>query len=50
LALIGSPLVIISSARCAPKMRGKRCVPPAPGKIPSFTSGKPSFADGTATR
>ena len=33
-----------------PATRGSRCVPPAPGSRPSFTSGVPSFADGTATR
>ena len=40
-----------SPAPCAtPATRGSRWVPPAPGSRPSFTSGTPSFADGTATR
>ena len=41
---------VISSAIATPAMRGRRCVPPAPGSRPSFTSGVPSFAEGTATR
>jgi hypothetical protein len=45
-----SPEVIISSARSTPTMRGRRCVPPAPGMSPSLTSGRPHLADGTATR
>ena len=51
-ALAGTwlPLVIISSAFWAPTMRGRRWVPPAPGSRPRFTSGRPTFADGTATR
>ena len=36
-----SPEVIISSAFAGPTMRGRRCVPPAPGSRPSFTSGRP---------
>ena len=38
------------SACSGPTMRGRRCVPPAPGSRPRCTSGKPHFADGTATR
>ena len=39
-----------SSAFSTPTMRGRRCVPPAPGKRPSLISGRPHLADGTATR
>ena len=46
----GEPLVTMSSALAAPTMRGSRWVPPAPGSRPSLTSGRPSFAEGTATR
>ena len=49
-ALIGRPLVIISSATSGPTMRGRRWVPPAPGSRPRLTSGRPTFAEGTATR
>ena len=35
-----APLTIIRSALSTPTTRGSRCVPPAPGRIPSFTSGK----------
>ena len=50
LALIGSPPVIISSAFSTPTIRGSRWVPPAPGSRPIFTSGRPTLAEGTATR
>ena len=43
-APIGSPLLIMSSASGTPTRRGRRCVPPAPGSRPSFTSGKPNLA------
>ena len=33
-----------------PIRRGRRCVPPAPGMSPSLISGRPNFAEGTATR
>ena len=46
----GAPLVTISSALAAPTMRGSRCVPPAPASRPSLTSGRPTRAEGTATR
>ena len=46
----GSPSEVIVAAASTPTTRGRRCVPPAPGSRPSFTSGTPSFADGTATR
>ena len=49
-APIGSPLTIIWSAFCAPTTRGSRCVPPAPGRRPSFTSGRPKRAPFTPTR
>ncbi len=41
---------MIFSAGAAPIRRGSRCVPPAPGSSPSFTSGKPSRAAGAAMR
>ena len=44
------PTTIIGSAASTPTTRGSRCVPPAPGRMPSLTSGSPSFAEGTATR
>ncbi len=47
---MGSPETIISSARSTPATRGSRWVPPAPGRMPSFTSGRPSLASGAATR
>ena len=40
----GLPSVHISSASFAPHRRGSRCVPPAPGMMPSSTSGWPTFA------
>ena len=40
----GLPSVHISSASSAPHRRGSRCVPPAPGMMPSSTSGWPTFA------
>ena len=49
-APMGLPLTMISSARCGPVMRGKRCVPPPPGSRPSFTSGRPNWAELMATR
>ena len=44
----GSPLTIMSIARSTPTSRGSRCVPPAPGRRPSLTSGRPSFASALA--
>ena len=44
------PLMIMFKARSGPTRRGKRWVPPAPGKIPSFTSGNPTCAAASATR
>ena len=41
---------ISSTAAATPVSRGRRCVPPAPGTMPSFTSGRPSFASATAMR
>ncbi len=47
---IGSPVTIILSAFSGPTSRGRRCVPPAPGRRPSLTSGRPTRAVGAATR
>ena len=44
------PETIISIAAFGPAKRGSRWVPPPPGRMPMSTSGKPSFAPGTATR
>ena len=49
-AATGLPVVIISSAAFTPANRGTRCVPPAPGRRPNLTSGKPTFADAIAQR
>ena len=46
----GSPLTIMLSAVSTPTTRGRRCVPPAPGSRPSFTSGSAICAPGAATR
>lgn len=35
---------IMSIAFCFPKTRVSRCVPPAPGIVPTANSGKPNFA------
>ena len=45
-----SPLQIMPMARGMPTMRGSRCVPPAPGMMPSVTSGRPTTVPGAATR
>ena len=50
LAGIGSPDRIIGSAFSMPTRRGSRCVPPAPGMIPSLISGRPSRVPAAATR
>ena len=46
------PVSISSSAAGAPIRRGKRAVPPQPGRMPSLTSGNPMRVDGSreATR
>ncbi len=44
------PVAAISAAATTPASRGRRCVPPAPGTMPSFTSGRPSFAACAAMR
>ena len=44
------PLTIMFKARSGPARRGRRWVPPAPGRIPSFTSGNPTCAVASATR
>ena len=49
-ALRWAPEVMASSAACGPARRVKRCVPPAPGISPSFTSGRPTLALAAATR
>ena len=49
-AEIGLPPVIKSSDAAMPASRGTRCVPPAPGNNPSFTSGSPTFALASAHR
>ena len=49
-ALIGLPVVTISSAFSTPITRGKRWVPPAPGNSPRLTSGNPHWAEATASR
>ena len=49
-ALYSFPVVIHSSALSLPITRGRRTVPPKPGIIPSFTSGKPMRAVVSATR
>ncbi len=49
-ARIGSPLTIIDRPFSTPTTRGSRCVPPAPGRRPSFTSGRPKRASFTPTR
>ena len=46
----GSPETIISSAGLTPIRRGNRWVPPAPGTMPSLTSGSASRVLGAATR
>ena len=40
----GSPLTIMLTAISSPTARGSRCVPPAPGINPIFTSGRPTRA------
>src|SRR5271168_4548184 len=49
-AFTGLPVVHISTALATPARRGRRCVPAAPGMMPSFTSGWPTCALATATR
>ena len=46
----GAPETIMFSAASTPIARGRRCVPPAPGRSPSFTSGSAILAPGDATR
>ena len=46
----GLPSVHISIASAAPASRGSRWVPPAPGMMPSRTSGCPTLASAVATR
>mmetsp|Transcript_3085 Transcript_3085/g.10132 ORF Transcript_3085/g.10132 Transcript_3085/m.10132 type:complete len:363 (-) Transcript_3085:350-1438(-) len=44
------PVTMISAAASAPTSRGRRCVPPAPGRMPRCTSGKPTRAQLDMTR
>ncbi len=44
------PVTIMSSAALTPISRGRRCVPPPPGRMPISTSGSPTFALGRAMR
>ena len=46
----GSPLTIMLSAVSRPSTRGSRCVPPAPGMRPIFTSGSAMLAPDAAMR
>ena len=46
----GVPVVIMFNAASTPTARGRRCVPPAPGISPSFTSGSASGASAFAMR
>jgi hypothetical protein len=48
-AVIGSPVSTIAIALDLPMARARRCVPPAPGITPRFTSGWPSLALSPAT-
>src|SRR6267143_2029790 len=48
-ALIGSPMRMASMARTFPADRVQRWVPPAPGMMPSLTSGCPNWAVSEAT-
>ena len=46
----GLPDTIMLSAGSRPSARGRRCVPPAPGRRPSLTSGSATCVPGAATR
>ena len=49
-ARIGSPTRFISSALPGPTRRGRRWVPPKPGRMPSLISGWPNSAERAAMR
>mmetsp|Transcript_5505 Transcript_5505/g.13639 ORF Transcript_5505/g.13639 Transcript_5505/m.13639 type:complete len:299 (+) Transcript_5505:1838-2734(+) len=49
-SLMGADVSIISSAFCRPTRRGRRCVPPNPGRMPSCSSGRPMRVPGVHTR
>ena len=44
------PEMMASSAYFAPVRRGRRCVPPAPGRMPRWTSGRPTRVVASDTR
>ena len=46
----GSGMIIMPAASSIGTKRGRRCVPPAPGKSPRLTSGKPNWPESAATR
>lgn len=46
----GADVSIISHALGTPTTRGRRCVPPKPGMMPSCNSGRPILAQGVPTR
>mmetsp|Transcript_3313 Transcript_3313/g.8180 ORF Transcript_3313/g.8180 Transcript_3313/m.8180 type:complete len:210 (-) Transcript_3313:386-1015(-) len=50
LALTGLLVRIISKPACKPTRRGSRWVPPKPGIMPSWSSGRPMRASGLSTR
>ena len=45
----GAPVSSISIALCLPTSRVRRCVPPAPGMMPTRISGCPNEAPSPAT-
>ena len=49
-AFLSAPVQIHSIALSTPITRGRRTLPPKPGKMPSFTSGKPTDAAVDITR
>jgi hypothetical protein len=49
-AVIGFDVTTMLSAFSTPTSRGRRCVPSAPGMMPSAHSGRPSFAPAAPTR
>ena len=47
---VGLPVTIISNDVCASAKRGRRWVPPAPGNMPRFTSGRPTLLSAKVMR